>query len=215
MAEKFVPFDDAVSELGLSGDDLKEMMEQGKIRHFMDGGKVKFRRKDLDDLKASLGIAAAEEEISLAPPEAASEMPSLDTDEEEIPPPPAAEPEEFSIEPLDEDTKKPSFAATSAGKAEAVARPSAQAEEEVASLSDFAISSDVEEQGQELSGEEAELLAIQSPVRAFEEPGAANIGMSVLLIVAAVIIGFGAAILMCFPAGINPFNFLTDMFAGK
>ena len=69
MAEKFVQFDEAAKELNASPDELKQLIEGGKIRSFMDGGKIKVRRKDLDDLKSSMGITADEEDLMLAPPE--------------------------------------------------------------------------------------------------------------------------------------------------
>ncbi len=209
MAEKFVPFDDAAKELQMSADELKGLMDEGKIRHFMDGGKIKFRRGDLDELKSSLGIQNAEEEISLAPPENVLDLPSFDAEaDEELPPPPPAAEEDFSIEPLDDAPAHAPAGPKGAPKA-------AEKEEEIASLSDFEITGDVEEEGQELSGDEAELLAIQSPIRGYDEPKAANVGMSVLLIVAVIVLAFGAAVLLSFPAEMNPFKSLTDLFAAK
>ena len=198
MADKFVLFDDAVKEIRMSAGELKGLMDDGKIRHFMDGGKIKFRRGDLDELKASLGIQDVEEEISLAPPESHSDLPSFEEPDDELPPPPppAAVEDDFSIEPLDD---APAHAPSDGRRAPKA--PVIEEDEEIASLSDFEITGEGEDDGQELSGDEAELLAIQSPIRGYEEPKTANVGMSVLLIVAVIVMVFGAAVLLSFPAG--------------
>ena len=99
MANGYVLFDDALAELSMSEEELKGLMEGGKLRHFMDAGKIKFRREDLDELKASRGIAeeTPEEEITLAPPEDTLEEPEIPPLEgEEVPPPPPAEDEGFA-----------------------------------------------------------------------------------------------------------------------
>jgi len=220
MADKFVVFEDAAQELKMTADELKKLVEEGKIRSFMDSGKTKFRRKDVDDLKESLGIIQAEEEISLAPPEEAATGKITEIDDDELPPPPpvAAAPaasmeSEFSIEPLDEAGAKPSMIGGAPIK-KAAAPAVSQAEEEVASLEEMGISSAMEEQGQELSGDEAELMAMQTPgLRGYEEAKAANVGMTVLLVAAVVMAAFGVAVLLCFPASINPFTSLTSFFA--
>ena len=53
----------------------------------MDSGVVKFRRKDIDEMKASLGIAEAQEEITLAPPDEIPKVPAEEMPEiPEVPP---------------------------------------------------------------------------------------------------------------------------------
>jgi hypothetical protein len=216
MADKFVLFDDAAKELKTSADGLKKLMEEGKIRHFMDSGKIKFRQKDVDDLKASLGIKNEEDELSLAPPEDMPPMPPVSA-ADDVPAPPVAKDEEFSIEPLDEAPSPSTFGSTTAKKkgepaaaVKAAAQPAAPAEEEIASLSDLEASS---EEGQELTGEEAELLAMQGGLRGMEEGKEGNVGMTVLLVVATVIVALSVALLLSFPLSHNPFKSLTDMFA--
>ena len=107
MAEKFVTFDEAAKELKKTPDELKALVDEGKIRSFMDGGKMKFRRKDFDDLKASLGIVSEDDDLSLAPPDEVPAVPPMAT--EGVPPAPAAPKkaasleDEFTIEPIDEE----------------------------------------------------------------------------------------------------------------
>jgi len=222
MAEKFILFDDAVRELGMSADELKGLMDEGKIRHFMDSGKIKFRQKDIDDLKASLGVTAPEEpELSLAPPEDAARAPQAEGVEDVPPPPPAYKEEEFSIEPLDAGPTPATIGtAPPAGKKRAAPEPAAEEmepekpkEEEVASLEDFAVSAD--EQGAELSGDEAEMLAMQGSLRGYEEAGEGSVGMTVMLVVAVIVVALGFAMLLSFPLGINPFESLTSLFASQ
>lgn len=226
MANGYVVFEDAAAELNMTEDELKGLMDDGKLRHFMDGGKVKFRRKDLDELKATLGIAeetAEEEELTLAPPEDLPELPEEEVGE--VPaPPPAAEAEEqaevveeeFGVAPLDEDGG-PTVAEVAAGSMGAVAQEAPEAEgdveEEIQSLSEFEIGAEVEEEGEELSEEEAQLLSIETPgFRAYEEPETASVGMTVLLVAAVVLVAFGVVTLLSFVMGYNPFPVLTDYF---
>ncbi|MHC4712394.1 MAG: MerR family transcriptional regulator [Planctomycetota bacterium] len=213
MADGYVLFEEALTELNMSDEELKTLMDEGKIRHFMDGGKVKFRRKDIDELKASLGIAeeTAEEEISLAPPEEPSDVPSVEAEEVPPPPPPVEEEEEFGIEPLDEAV--PAAAPIEPMEATAAEEVEPEGEEEIASLSEFEIGEGIEEGGDELTDEEAELLSIEAPgFRSYEEPQVASVGMTVLLIISIVLVVVGAVSLFSFIAGHNPFPFLTDLF---
>ena len=104
----------------------------------------------------------------------------------------------------------PGGAGTAAGVPEGEAE---EEEEEIASLSDFEIGEDVEEEGEEISEEEAELISAETPgFRAYEEPVTASVGMTVLLILVAVVVAFGAMTLLFFAQGINPITSLTDMF---
>jgi excisionase family DNA binding protein len=212
MAEKFVTFEEAGKELKKSADELKALVDAGKIRSFMDGGKMKFRRKDLDDLKASLGIASEEDELALAPPDEVPQVPPMPAAEAE----PAAAPapkksplDEFTIEPLDEEpaTLAPRTA-PKAGEAKA-AKPAAKpstSEEEVASLSDFEITEDVEEKGKEIGEEEAELLSVQAPpgsFRTFEEPQQPDTVLTVVLVASVVITAFAAVLVMSSAWGVD------------
>lgn len=214
MAEKFVIFEDAAKELRMSADGLKKLMDEGKIRHFMDSGKIKFRQKDIDDLKASLGIKDAEDELSLAPPDEMPPIPQPQAETEAVPAPPAYKEDEFSIEPID-DSITPSTAAavlsTKKSEPRAAAPVAEKKEEEVASLSDFEVDS-AEDQGAEISGEEAEILAMQGSLRGKEDGAGAGVGMTVVLVVAVVVIGFGVMVLLSFPMDTNPFVSLTSLF---
>ena len=90
------------------------------------------------------------------------------------------------------------------------------AEEEIASLSAFEIGEGLEEEGEELSEEEAQLLSVEAPgFRALEEPQAASVGMTVVLVIAIVFVAVGAVSLFSFIGGHNPFPFLTDLFVQK
>ena len=207
MVEEYVVFDDAAGELKMSEAELKGLMDEGKIRHFMDSGNVKFRRKDLDELKVSLGIIEAPEEITLAPPDEIPEVPAEEMPE--VPPPPPADlGEEIAIEPLEEVD-----AAAAAGAVMPGGAGAAGEEEELASLSEFEIGADVEEEGEEISAEEAELLSVGTPgFRTYEEPESANIGMTVALVITAILIFFGAITLFSFIGGTNPLTSLTGLF---
>lgn len=211
MAEKFVTFDEAAKELKKTPDELKALVDEGKIRSFMDGGKMKFRRKDFDDLKASLGIVSEDDDLSLAPPDEVPAVPPMAT--EGVPPAPAAPKkaasleDEFTIEPIDEDA---SPMAASGKKApappKAAAKPAGGEEDEVASLSDFEISEDVEEKGQEIGDEEAELLSVQAPAgsfRSFDEPQQPNVLLTVVLVASVVVIAFTAVTIMSFAWGVD------------
>jgi hypothetical protein len=218
MAETYVLFQDVLKELGMTEAQLKKLVEDGKIRHFMDSGKVKFRRKDVDELKASLGIAEKspeEEEISLAPPDELPEAPTAEEPEAPPPPPPTETEEEAEllIEPLDENIPTAAPIEGMAGEEELTAAPE---EEEIGSLSAFEIGEGVEEEGEELSEEEAQLLSVEAPgFRALEEPQTASVGMTVVLVIAIVFIAVGAVSLFSFIGGYNPFPFLTDLFVKK
>ncbi len=215
MANGYVLFDDALAELSMSEEELKGLMEGGKLRHFMDAGKIKFRREDLDELKASRGIAeeTPEEEITLAPPEDTLEEPEIPPLEgEEVPPPPPAEDEGFAVAPMlegeepaaDEMEPLPDLG-EEIGEVEE--------EEEFASLSEFEIGADVEEEGEELSEEEAELLSVTTPgFRTFEEPEDSNVGLTIALALCAALIALGFVSLFSFVMGVNPITFITDVF---
>ena len=151
MAEKFVSFEDAAKELKKTPDELKGLVDEGKIRSFMDAGKMKFRRKDLDDLKTSLGIVLGEdEELALAPPDEVPEMPPMPATEGEEAPPRPRRPvleEEFGIEPIDDEPAPARWQAPAKRPRSARRGRSGGEEEEVASLSDFEIGEDAEEKG--------------------------------------------------------------------
>lgn len=52
-SEEFVSFEKALRDLKLQGDDLKKLVSEGSIRAFRDGASMKFKREDLEALKAS------------------------------------------------------------------------------------------------------------------------------------------------------------------
>lgn len=209
MANGYIVLEDAAKELAISEEELKRLMDDGTIRHFMDAGKIKFRRSDLDVLKTSLGIAEEEgADITLAPPDDLPELPEA----EEMPPPLPVEPaaEEITVEPLQEEDGVPTAvqAAIAASGEREVA-----VEEEIASLSEFEIGEELEEEGEEISEEEAQLLSVETPgFRTYEEPQAASVGITVAMVVAIVLIAFGVVTLMSFVMGHNPFSGLTGYF---
>jgi excisionase family DNA binding protein len=213
MAEKFVTFDDASKELKKSADELKALVDEGKIRSFMDGGKMKFRRKDLDDLKAALGIVAEDEDLALAPPDEVPQVPPMPT--QAVAPAPASAgkkpslEDEFTIEPLDDEPLAAQAKKSEAGPAKAAkpaaAKPSTS-EDEVASLSDFEISEDVEDKGKEIGEEEAELLSVQGPAgsfRTFEEPQQPDTMLTVVLVASIAVIAFAAVLVMSSAWGVD------------
>ena len=52
-SEEFVSFEKALRDLKMQGDDLKKLVSEGGIRAFRDGPSMKFKREDLEALKAS------------------------------------------------------------------------------------------------------------------------------------------------------------------
>lgn len=217
MANGYVLFDDALAELSMSEEELKGLMEEGKLRHFMDAGKIKFRREDIDELKASRGIAeeTPEEEITLAPPEDTLEEPEIPPLEgEEVPPPPPAQDEGLAVAAMLEEEEPAAEQEALPDLGEEIGE--VEEEEEFASLSEFEIDADLEEEGEELSEEEAELLSVTTPgFRTFEEPEASNVGMTVALALCAVFIALGFVSLFSFVMGTNPITFITDVFVVK
>ena len=76
----------------------------------------------------------------------------------------------------------------------------------MASLSDFEIGEDVEEKGQEIGDEEAELLSVQAPAgsfRSFDEPQQPNVLLTVVLVASVVVIAFTAVTIMSFAWGVD------------
>ncbi len=146
-----------------------------------------------------MGISGGgeEEELSLAPPEDVPAVPPPGMGVEGVPAPPAAQEDEFGIEPLEEEAPRPTY---QKGAPKPPAAPAG--EEEVASLSDFEISGEVEEEGEELGAEEAELLSVQGPAfRQVEEPQGASVLMTVVLAASAIVIAFAAVLFVSFALG--------------
>ena len=50
--EDFVSFEKALRDLKMQSEELKKLVSEGEIRAFRDGESMKFRREDLDALRA-------------------------------------------------------------------------------------------------------------------------------------------------------------------
>lgn len=57
MADEMLSFNDVVSELGISEEELKKMIADNDIRTFRDGDELKFKRSDVSQLKNRLETA--------------------------------------------------------------------------------------------------------------------------------------------------------------
>jgi len=95
----FVSFEDAKAQLGKSNEELQQLVDEGDLRVFRDGGELKFRKEDIDALAGgpAEGEEGAGEEESAAEGESAGDtLMSIDADilfaeEEEQPADSAAE----------------------------------------------------------------------------------------------------------------------------
>ena len=97
MPEEFMTFEEAREELGISEQELKAMMEEGKIRSFRDREQIKFRAKDIHELSGK----EAPEEVTELEPVAAEEEPAQKQGEEALELI-FGEGEDFDISPLEE-----------------------------------------------------------------------------------------------------------------
>jgi len=97
MPEEFMSFDEAREELGISEEELKAMIDEGKIRSFRDRDKIKFRAKDIHELSGKEVPEEAGEAESGPAEEKATQR------EEEALESIFGESADFDITPLEED----------------------------------------------------------------------------------------------------------------
>src|SRR3954447_21663119 len=90
MAKMFYTTDEASQKIGVSGDQLKQLVRENKLREFRDGARVMFKVDQVDKLasdrkggsaggtKGGSGIGLADSGLSLAPADShASDVISL------------------------------------------------------------------------------------------------------------------------------------------
>jgi excisionase family DNA binding protein len=100
MEQKFVTFEEAFEQLGISADQLNELRERGVLRAYRDGSSWKFRTEEIAKMSqegvpeppppSDIGLVAPEDLVAAEP---------LDVD------PLGLDDEEFSLEEDDDDTK--------------------------------------------------------------------------------------------------------------
>ncbi len=54
MAQQFYSVEDALEKLGLSADELKQLVRDGQLREFRDGGQIKYKSEEVDQLAENL-----------------------------------------------------------------------------------------------------------------------------------------------------------------
>ncbi len=54
MAQQFYGVDEALEKLGLSADELKQLVRDGQLREFRDGGQIKYKGEEVDQLAENL-----------------------------------------------------------------------------------------------------------------------------------------------------------------
>ena len=184
MSETYVPFEEALEHLGISGQELKKMIDEGKIRSFKDGSRIKFRLDDIEKLAGKAPAAEeggeATQEIEMAP-ESAVKSPVSAGDEalESI----FGDTDDFDIAPLEEDDllsdaevatvpeEKPQAPAKTAGGTEEVQAIIEEEEpEEVETLEEAEVEPG-ELQPVEEIGELEEVSAEAAPIEEIEELG--------------------------------------------
>lgn len=97
MAGMFYSLKEAAGKLGISEEQIKELVGQGKLREFRDGANLLFKVSEVDSLVGDSSITAAaggDEEIMLEPIEETQEQESADFDESLKPQEEAIETEE-------------------------------------------------------------------------------------------------------------------------
>jgi hypothetical protein len=84
MAKPFYSLEEVCQTLGMSEQDVRGLVREGKLREFRDAGKVFFKSEDVDKLKAESSAAESgadasgeSGEIALQPAEAEEELPAL------------------------------------------------------------------------------------------------------------------------------------------
>jgi hypothetical protein len=150
MPEEFMSFDQAREELGISEQELKQMMDEGKLRSFRDGQQVKFRAKEIHELSGK----GAPEEVAEAEAIPTEEAPSEKEGEEALESI-FGEGEEFDIAPLEEDE-------------EAATVEAPKETEEAPSLLEEAPEEEIETIGEEAAVEEVPTLKEEERVQAAE-----------------------------------------------
>ena len=54
MAQQFYSAEEALAKLGLSADELKQLVRDGQLREFRDGGQIKYKSEEVDQLAKNL-----------------------------------------------------------------------------------------------------------------------------------------------------------------
>ena len=54
MAQQFYSAEEALAKLGLSADELKQLVRDGQLREFRDGGQIKYKSEEVDQLAENL-----------------------------------------------------------------------------------------------------------------------------------------------------------------
>ncbi len=54
MAQQFYSTEEALEKLGLSADELKHLVRDGQLREFRDGGQIKYKGEEVDQLAENL-----------------------------------------------------------------------------------------------------------------------------------------------------------------
>lgn len=75
MAEMFYSLEQVMEKLGKSKDQVKSLVQQGKLREFRDGEKLLFKTDQVDALAGEIDLVSEESSIELSPMETA-EMPA-------------------------------------------------------------------------------------------------------------------------------------------
>jgi hypothetical protein len=74
MAEMFYSLEQVMEKLDKSKDEVKDLVQQGKLREFRDGEKLLFKIDQVDELAGEIDIISDESSIELSPLETAEEM---------------------------------------------------------------------------------------------------------------------------------------------
>jgi hypothetical protein len=74
MAEMFYSLEQVMEKLGRNADEVKSLVQQGKLREFRDGGNVLFKSDQVDALADEMNVISEESAIELSPLET-SEIP--------------------------------------------------------------------------------------------------------------------------------------------
>ena len=54
MAEKFYSLEEVIEKLGKTGDEVREMVQQGKLREFRFGANISYKVEEVEALKVEL-----------------------------------------------------------------------------------------------------------------------------------------------------------------
>ena len=54
MSQQFYSLEEACQKLGQTGDELKQLVRDGQLREFRDGGQIKYKVEEVDTLAENL-----------------------------------------------------------------------------------------------------------------------------------------------------------------